>query len=195
MAEVIGKETACRNVFVDTYVDYVLNKSVERVFDEFKRGFYKVCERSMVNLFQPEELRGVMLGSEDYDWDVLKKNATYVDGFYKEHPTIVLFWEVFEELSNQDKKAFLSLLKAPYPFRSAVFVTGFDRVPILGMGQGLVIRDGAIPKPGSDAAAQDALDGPSVEHGQDVGREMGFPQPPQEVEVLLGFLADGGGAE
>ncbi|KAK3565076.1 hypothetical protein QTP86_032500 [Hemibagrus guttatus] len=27
-----------------------------------------------------------------------------------------------------------------------------------------------IPKPGSDAAAQDALDGPSVEHGQDGGR-------------------------
>ncbi|KAK3525952.1 hypothetical protein QTP70_011394 [Hemibagrus guttatus] len=31
--------------------------------------------------------------------------------------------------------------------------------------QGLAIRDNAIPKPGSDAAAQDALDGPSVEHG------------------------------
>ncbi|KAK3525117.1 hypothetical protein QTP86_016488 [Hemibagrus guttatus] len=41
--------------------------------------------------------------------------------------------------------------------------------------QGLAIRDGAIPKPGSEAAAQDALD----------GREMGFPQPPQEAEVLL----------
>ncbi|KAG7333753.1 hypothetical protein KOW79_002160 [Hemibagrus wyckioides] len=118
-----------KNVFVDTYVDYVLNKSVERVFNEFKRGFYKVCERSMVNLFQPEELRGVMLGSEDYDWDVLKKNATYEYVFDKEHPTIVLFWEVFEELSNQDKKAFL------------LFVTGFDRVPILGMGQvKLIVR-------------------------------------------------------
>ncbi|KAK3575037.1 hypothetical protein QTP86_019787, partial [Hemibagrus guttatus] len=28
-----------------------------------------------------------------------------------------------------------------------------------------VLANGAIPKPGSDAAAQDALDGPSVEHG------------------------------
>ncbi|KAK3537947.1 hypothetical protein QTP70_024529 [Hemibagrus guttatus] len=37
----------------------------------------------------------------------------------------------------------------------------------------LAIRDGAIPKPGSDAAAQDALDGPSVEHGQDGGRAQG----------------------
>ncbi|KAK3552456.1 hypothetical protein QTP86_011961 [Hemibagrus guttatus] len=55
---------------------------------------------------------------------------------------------------------------------------------------GLDRSDGAIPKPGSEAAAQDALDGPSVEHGQDGGREMGFSQPPQEVEELLGFLAD-----
>ncbi|GAA6094634.1 probable E3 ubiquitin-protein ligase HERC6 isoform X2 [Tachysurus ichikawai] len=112
-----------KNVFVDTYVDYVLNKSVERVFNEFKKGFYKVCERSMVNLFQPEELRGVMLGSEEYEWDVFKKNATYEPVFDKEHPTIVLFWEVFDELSDQDKKAFL------------LFVTGFDRVPIVGMVQ------------------------------------------------------------
>ncbi|XP_060729053.1 probable E3 ubiquitin-protein ligase HERC4 [Tachysurus vachellii] len=112
-----------KNVFVDTYVDYVLNKSVERVFNEFKKGFYKVCERSMVNLFQPEELRGVMLGSEEYEWDVLKENATYEYVFDEEHPTIVLFWEVFDELPDQDKKAFL------------LFVTGFDRVPILGMAE------------------------------------------------------------
>ncbi|KAK3562612.1 hypothetical protein QTP86_002148, partial [Hemibagrus guttatus] len=30
-------------------------------------------------------------------------------------------------------------------------------------------KDGTIPKPSSDAAAQDALDGPSVEHGQNKG--------------------------
>ncbi|KAK3549829.1 hypothetical protein QTP86_015303, partial [Hemibagrus guttatus] len=40
---------------------------------------------------------------------------------------------------------------------------------LLKMEMGLAIRDGAIPKPGSNAAAQDALNGPSVEHGQDRG--------------------------
>ncbi|KAI5627379.1 hypothetical protein C0J50_13071 [Silurus asotus] len=43
-------------------------------------------------------------------------------------------------------------------------------------GHGLAIRDGAVPKPGSDAASQDALNGPSVECGQDVGREVGEDQ-------------------
>ncbi|XP_017318999.2 probable E3 ubiquitin-protein ligase HERC3 isoform X2 [Ictalurus punctatus] len=112
-----------KNVFVDAYVDYVLNKSVERVFNEFKKGFYKVCDRHMVDIFHPEELRGVMLGSEEYDWDTFRQNATYEYEFHAKHQTIVFFWEVFEELSSQDKKAFL------------LFLTGFDRVPILGMGQ------------------------------------------------------------
>ncbi|KAK3519516.1 hypothetical protein QTP70_033414 [Hemibagrus guttatus] len=60
---------------------------------------------------------------------------------------------------------------------------------------GLAIRDGAIPEPGSDAAAQDALDGPTVEGGQDERWKMSLPQPSQEVETLLGFLGDGAGVE
>ncbi|KAK3509470.1 hypothetical protein QTP70_035126, partial [Hemibagrus guttatus] len=58
--------------------------------------------------------------------------------------------------------------------------------------QGLVIRDGAIPEPGSDAAAQD---GPSVEGSQDERWKMSLPQPSQEVETLLGFLGGGAGVE
>ncbi|KAK3519699.1 hypothetical protein QTP70_001712 [Hemibagrus guttatus] len=61
--------------------------------------------------------------------------------------------------------------------------------------QGLAIRESAIPKPCSDVVAQNALNGPSVEHSQDGGREMGFPQPLQEIETLLGFLSDGVGVE
>uniref|UniRef100_A0A3B4CZH2 HECT domain-containing protein n=1 Tax=Pygocentrus nattereri TaxID=42514 RepID=A0A3B4CZH2_PYGNA len=109
--------------FVDAYVDYTMNKSVERVFEEFKRGFYKVCAQNVVQFFQPEELRGVMVGTEEYDWSILKKNATYEELFYARHPTIVSLWEVFDGLSEKDKKAFL------------LFLTGFDRVPILGMNQ------------------------------------------------------------
>ncbi|KAI4898649.1 hypothetical protein NFI96_026010, partial [Prochilodus magdalenae] len=61
--------------------------------------------------------------------------------------------------------------------------------------QGLAIDCGAVPKPGSDAAAQDALDGSSVEGGEDGRWEMCLPQPAQEVETLLGFLGYGAGVE
>ncbi|KAK3521128.1 hypothetical protein QTP86_013012 [Hemibagrus guttatus] len=61
--------------------------------------------------------------------------------------------------------------------------------------KGLAIRGGAIPKPGSDATAQDAFDGPSVKGGQDERWKMSLPQPSQEVETLLGFLGDEAGVE
>ncbi|KAI4872320.1 hypothetical protein NFI96_027749, partial [Prochilodus magdalenae] len=53
----------------------------------------------------------------------------------------------------------------------------------------------AIPKPGNDAAAQDALHSPSVEHGVDWRRKMGFAQSTQEVEALLGCLGYGAGVK
>ncbi|KAG1956307.1 E3 ISG15--protein ligase HERC5-like isoform X2 [Pimephales promelas] len=110
-----------RNKFVDKYVDYILNKSVEEVFEEFKRGFFNACDRSLVEMFEPEELRGVLVGNEEYDWDILKKNTTYEGSFHAEHPTIISFWEVFDELTPTEKKSFL------------LFITGFEKVPILGM--------------------------------------------------------------
>ncbi|XP_048052220.1 probable E3 ubiquitin-protein ligase HERC4 isoform X2 [Megalobrama amblycephala] len=110
-----------RTEFVDKYVDYILNKSVEEVFEEFKRGFFNSCHRHLVEMFEPEELRGVLVGNEEYDWDILKQNTTYEGLFYAEHPTIISFWEVFDELTSNEKKAFL------------LFLTGFEKVPILGM--------------------------------------------------------------
>ncbi|XP_073698567.1 probable E3 ubiquitin-protein ligase HERC4 [Garra rufa] len=110
-----------RTEFVDKYVDYILNKSVEEVFEEFKRGFFKACDKCIVEMFEPEELRGVLVGNEEYDWDILKQNTTYEGSFNAEHPTIISFWEVFDELTPNEKKAFL------------LFLTGFEKVPILGM--------------------------------------------------------------
>ncbi|ROL46519.1 E3 ISG15--protein ligase HERC5 [Anabarilius grahami] len=116
-SNVAFKDIGSQTEFVDKYVDYILNKSVEEVFEEFKRGFFNSCDRCLVEMFEPEELRGVLVGNEEYDWDILKQNTTYEGLFYAEHPTIVSFWEVFDELTSNEKKAFL----------------WFEKVPILGM--------------------------------------------------------------
>lgn len=62
-----------------------------------------------------------LIGNENYDWYALQENAEYKNGFSSDHPTIRLFWEVFHELSLEQKKNFL------------LFLTGSDRIPILGM--------------------------------------------------------------
>ncbi|XP_075962649.1 putative E3 ubiquitin-protein ligase HERC4 isoform X1 [Anarhichas minor] len=109
--------------FVDAYVNHAFNTSVEGVFQEFKRGFFQVCDQDLVKLFRPKELQEVLLGKDFHDWAKLKQNTGY-RGVYNTtppHPTIQMFWEVFDELTEDQKKAFLW------------FVTGFERVPILGM--------------------------------------------------------------
>ncbi|KAM3615329.1 uncharacterized protein V6R79_000330 [Siganus canaliculatus] len=107
--------------FVNAFINHIFNKSVESVFDEFKTGFFKVCNMDVVDFFQPEELQAVMVGQENYDWDVFKQNTVYEGDYHAEHPNIVVFWEVFETLTEEHKKKFL------------LFVTGSDRVPFLGM--------------------------------------------------------------
>ncbi|XP_019216334.1 probable E3 ubiquitin-protein ligase HERC3 isoform X2 [Oreochromis niloticus] len=107
--------------FVDAYVNHAFNTSVENVFQEFKRGFFLVCERDLVKLFRPKELQEVMVGKDFSDWEKLKQNTHYEGEYSADHPTIQMFWEVFDELTENQKKVFLW------------FVTGFDRVPILDM--------------------------------------------------------------
>lgn len=62
-----------RKQYVAAFVDHAFDKSVRGVFEEFKRGFFKVCDVDAVDMFQPEELKEVMVGHGNYDWPVFKQ--------------------------------------------------------------------------------------------------------------------------
>lgn len=62
-----------RKEFVDAYVNYAFNTSVDEVFQEFKQGFFKVCDWDLVQLFRPQELQGVLVGKDFHDWAKLKQ--------------------------------------------------------------------------------------------------------------------------
>ncbi|KAF7219605.1 probable E3 ubiquitin-protein ligase HERC4 [Nothobranchius furzeri] len=110
-----------RQDFVSAYVDYVFNSSVALLFEGFYTGFHKVCGGKVLDLFQPSELQAMIIGNTNYDWAELQKSTEYKGEYWAEHPTIRLFWEVFHDLPLEKKKQFL------------LFLTGSDRIPILGM--------------------------------------------------------------
>ncbi|KAF7225086.1 putative E3 ubiquitin-protein ligase HERC3 [Nothobranchius furzeri] len=109
--------------FIDAYVNYAFNTSVEKVFQEFQRGFFQVCDQRLLKLFHPHELQGMLVGEAVYDWEVLRQNTRYGWDCPLTHPTIQMFWEVFDELNEEKRKDFLW------------FLTGFRRAPVLGLKQ------------------------------------------------------------
>ncbi|XP_061439030.1 probable E3 ubiquitin-protein ligase HERC3 isoform X3 [Rhineura floridana] len=113
--------TKCnRKEYVDAYVNYVFNASVEKQFGDFLRGFKKGCPNETWQMFLPVELHVVLLGHTKYDWEQLEKNAKY-SGYEKSDETIKNFWAVFHDLPEENKKNFLA------------FLTGTDRIPAQGM--------------------------------------------------------------
>jgi E3 ubiquitin-protein ligase HERC4 len=110
-----------RAEYVKLYCDYILNKSVNHLYEAFHAGFHKVCGGRVLDLFHARELMALVVGTENYDWEEFEAHADYKNGYDKDHHTIQYFWQVFHDFSEEDKKKFL------------LFLTGTDRIPILGM--------------------------------------------------------------
>ncbi|XP_034737614.1 ubiquitin-protein ligase E3A [Etheostoma cragini] len=124
-----------RQEFVDMYADYILNKSVERQFKAFKKGFLIVTNESPLKyLFRPEEVEMLICGSRKLDFEALEKTTEYDGGYSKDSQIIKDFWETIHSFGEEQKRLFLQ------------FTTGTDRAPVGGLGKLKMI----IAKNGSD---------------------------------------------
>ncbi|NXK86575.1 HERC4 ligase, partial [Formicarius rufipectus] len=104
-----------RKEYVDLYVNYVFNESVQKPFQNFMRGFIRGCPARNWKMFLPIELQVILQGQTTVDWHLLEKNVIY--GLYnKTDQTIKDFWTVLHKLSEEKKKMFL------------VFWSGSDRI-------------------------------------------------------------------
>ncbi|OTB05388.1 hypothetical protein M426DRAFT_72892 [Hypoxylon sp. CI-4A] len=123
---------ANRREYVDFYVRYLLDTSVSRQFEPFKRGFFTVCAGNALTLFRPEEIELLVRGSDEpLDITSLRGVAVYT-GWPKHiiperEPIVQWFWNTFERASPADQRRLLS------------FITGSDRIPAMGAAS-LVIR-------------------------------------------------------
>lgn len=109
--------------YVELFIDFMMNKSIERWFASFKKGFDKCCRGEILPMIEPEDLEMLICGSKILDFKELKKTTIYQDGFTEESVTVQRFWEVIEEFTEDEKKKFL------------FFCTGCDRAPINGLGE------------------------------------------------------------
>ncbi|KAL8788084.1 MAG: hypothetical protein Q9213_001842 [Squamulea squamosa] len=116
---------ANRAEFVELYVKYLLDTSVSRQFEPFKRGFFSVCGGNALSLFRPEEIELLVRGSDEpLDVSTLRAVAIY-DGWkgkegVEAEPVIAWFWQIFAEAGAREQRTLLS------------FITGSDRLPAMG---------------------------------------------------------------
>ncbi|TRZ23540.1 hypothetical protein HGM15179_003554 [Zosterops borbonicus] len=109
-----------RKEYVDLYVSYVFNKSVQKPFEDFMQGFLRGCPARSWKMFLPEELQVLLQGYTTFDWHLLEKNVAYSQ-YEKLDQTIRNFWSVFHKLPEEKKRMFLA------------FLTGSDRITGYGL--------------------------------------------------------------
>ena len=110
-----------KNEYVELYLDWYFNKSIQEYFNSFEKGFYCVFNRNLSKVLTPDELELIICGTQLLDFNELKKACQYEE-YTKDSETIKYFWEILLDFNEEEKKKFLS------------FVTGCDRAPIDGLG-------------------------------------------------------------
>jgi ubiquitin-protein ligase E3 A len=60
-----------KNEYVMLYTDFIFNQHCEEQFKAFKKGFFKVVSRDVVELFRPEELELMVCGSKTLNFEEL----------------------------------------------------------------------------------------------------------------------------
>lgn len=109
-----------RQEYVDLYVKWVFESSIQDQFDPFYRGFHLVCDGYAPKMCRPEELEQLICGSRVLNFDELKEETEYV-GFSESSPQIRWFWQIALGMNEDEKKKLMQ------------FVTGSDRAPIEGL--------------------------------------------------------------
>ncbi|KAI5699704.1 hypothetical protein M8J75_007266 [Diaphorina citri] len=105
-------------------------------FDErihyVRKGLYQVIPVPLLHLFSGAEIETLVCSTPEISVDVLKQVTFYKDEMNVTTPQIIWFWEVLEEMSNQDRVLFIRfvsgrsrLAKSAREFRGLKFEIQF----------------------------------------------------------------------
>lgn len=114
--------------FVMLKFHYLVFGRVEHVLTRFVSGIYEVIPRSLLMLFDPEELDYLLSGSDAIDVDDWRRNTRY-NADLQGHLAMRWFWELVQEMPLEYRRRLLR------------FATGSSRVPVGGFAA-LTSHDG-----------------------------------------------------
>ncbi|KAI8831190.1 hypothetical protein BJ741DRAFT_537023 [Chytriomyces cf. hyalinus JEL632] len=97
--------------YIHLMSDYKLNQECKAQYKAFVGGFRTIMQSKFIRFFSPNELQ-VLMSGENVEINVadLRQHTRYEGGYFDQHPTIRLFWQVIEEMQGKERNVFLKFV-------------------------------------------------------------------------------------
>ena len=109
-----------KNLFINKIVELVCYKSIKTELNSFKNGFISIIPLNFIKIFTIEEFNFILSGQTEINLKDWKLNTIYKGDITEKNEVIQMFWEVLQELNNEQLLLFFK------------FCTGSTRVPVDG---------------------------------------------------------------
>uniref|UniRef100_A0A2K6F7B9 E3 ubiquitin-protein ligase HACE1 n=1 Tax=Propithecus coquereli TaxID=379532 RepID=A0A2K6F7B9_PROCO len=103
--------------YVQLVTELRMTRAIQPQINAFLQGFHMFIPPSLIQLFDEYELELLLSGMPEIDVSDWIKNTEYTSGYEREDPVIQWFWEVVENITQEERVLLLQ------------FVTGSSRVP------------------------------------------------------------------
>ncbi|KAJ3217295.1 hypothetical protein HDU67_008207 [Dinochytrium kinnereticum] len=107
--------------YIYRVANYKLNEKIAKQCRSFFHGLSDLIKPKWLRIFNQNELQMLLSGAHTpINIDDMKKHVVYGGDFHELHPTIVMFWKVVSDFTEEDR---MHLVR---------FVTSCPRPPLLG---------------------------------------------------------------
>ncbi|XP_053106891.1 E3 ubiquitin-protein ligase HACE1 isoform X3 [Hemicordylus capensis] len=103
--------------YVQLVTELRMTRAIQPQINAFLQGFHMFIPPSLIQLFDEYELELLLSGMPEIDVSDWIKNTEYTSGYERDDPVIQWFWEIVQELTQEERVLLLQ------------FVTGSSRVP------------------------------------------------------------------
>lgn len=103
--------------YVQLVTELRMTRAIQPQINAFLQGFHMFIPPSLIQLFDEYELELLLSGMPEIDVSDWIKNTEYTSGYEREDLVIQWFWEVVEDITQEERVLLLQ------------FVTGSSRVP------------------------------------------------------------------
>uniref|UniRef100_A0A0X3PV62 HECT-type E3 ubiquitin transferase n=2 Tax=Schistocephalus solidus TaxID=70667 RepID=A0A0X3PV62_SCHSO len=110
---------ANKNEYVRLVCQERMTGAIRQQLNAFLEGFYEIIPKSLISIFNEQELELLISGLPNIDIEDLKANTTY-SKYQPNSPQVRWFWRALESFDQEDRARFLQ------------FITGTSKVPLGG---------------------------------------------------------------